>query len=214
MVRYVSAGEIERRVSALWAKHQLESGFDVEWLVDLLDLGLVWLPIPRSNGMVVAAELLPTTRKICVNEALRNLFESNPELLRFTLAHEIGHWIMHSALILAGALDEDRAVIGALGCRTSDLRNGNGRLSDSMRLEFQANLFASHLLAPSPNLRESVARNGCDGWQPIYRIAKELAISPTAVLVRLEIEGVAHRDESGVPRSGPQVTREQVALGF
>ena len=41
-----------------------------------------------------------------------------------------------------------------------------------------------------------------EGWRPVIELANEFAISQTAMIVRLEKERWAYRDESGVPHSG------------
>lgn len=214
MVRYVSIADVEKRVAALWAAHGLKPRFDVERLLDALDLGLLWISIPPSSGFTVVAELVPVHRKLCVNEDLLALFEKNPPLLRFTLAHEIGHWLLHAAIISAGSINEQRATAAGLTCRRSDLDPPSGPPFPSMRLEYQANLFASHLLAPTGELAARVQRYGCEGWSPIYRLAKELGISPSAACVRLEKDGLAHRDEYGVPHPGPPPQILQRSLGL
>jgi hypothetical protein len=213
MVPYIRAAEIERRTRALWLTHGLAPRFDVERLLDDLDLGLLWLPLEANDGLTVAAELVPDIRKVWVNEDLVPLFESNPPLLRFTLAHEIGHWFLHSELIESGSLSERRAGPGVLACRQSDLETPIGR-GDGYRVEFQANLFASHLLAPDSILVNQIERHGCDGWAAVRRLASAFALSPTAALVRLIQDGHAHRDHEGVPRPGRVVPDEQTSLGL
>lgn len=201
-MRYISAADIDRRVDGLWKRYGLRPRFDVERLVDSLDLGLLWIELAPYEGFAVAAELVPAYRKICVNEALLWLFEANRALLRFTLAHEVGHWVLHRRVILSGSLREARAESGSLTCRRADLEPTERHRTIATRLEYQANMFASRLLAPSDTLRSLVARYGCDGWRAIYSIAHALEISPSALCVRLQQEGLMYRDESGVPRPG------------
>jgi len=64
---------------------------------------------------------------------------------RFTLAHEIGHLILHSSKLMAyfeEYSDSDNSIINNQG--VTDIQKS--------RLEIQANLFASHLLIPQDNL--------------------------------------------------------------
>lgn len=213
MVPYLRTVEIERRVRRLWNQHSLTLRFDVERLLDDLDLGLLWIPLEPEDGLIVAAELLPAIRKVCVNENLLALFEQNPPLLRFTLAHEIGHSNLHAAQIASGAISEPRAGGGRLSCRQSDF-DTPGRAAATFRLEFQANLFASHLLAPEPDLHEQLDRYGCDGWRATNNLARALGMSPTALLVRLLQDGLAHRDTDGSPRPGPSVPAQQISMGL
>ena len=212
MVPYLRTVQIERRIQRLWSQRSLQVRFDVERLLDDLDIGLLWIPLEPQDGLVVAAELVPGIRKVCVNESLLALFEHNPPLLRFTLCHEIGHWELHAAQIASGAIAEARAEGSRLSCRQADLEAP--ALAAAFRLEYQANLFASHLIAPDAILREELGRHGCDGWRATNNLARALGISPTAMLVRLLQDGLAHRDADGSPRPGPGVADEQASLGL
>ena len=205
MLRYLRTAEIDGRAAHLWDRFSLTAHFDVEKLVDDLDLGPIWLPLQPHDGMAVAAELRLDSGKICVNEDLLDLFESTPALLRFTLAHEIGHAELHRSPLPTA----DAAVVV---CRRADIQPGAVR--SMRRLEVQANIFASHLLAPDRLLTDSLATHGCDGWASVYRMADDLGMSPTALLVRLTQEGHAYRDADGVPREGTEPMREQESFGF
>lgn len=211
MLRYLHTGEIDGRAASLWDRFSLSPQFNVERLADDLDLGLVWLPLQPQDGMTIAAELRLDPDKICVNEDLLELFESAPALLRFTLAHEIGHAVLHGRAlrVRSGVVTTSD---GALVCRKADIQPGPTRFM--RRLEVQANIFASHLLAPDRVLAYSLAAHGCDGWPPVYRIAVDLGMSPSALVVRLTQDGYAYKDARGVPREGPEPPREQTSFGF
>ena len=73
MIPFLQTAEIERRVEVLWVQHKLAPRFDVEKLIDDLDLGLLWTPLPRYMGLPVAGQLLPSIRKVLVNEELLDL---------------------------------------------------------------------------------------------------------------------------------------------
>ena len=88
------------------------------------------------------------------------------------------------------------------------------RRGDAYRLEYQANLFASHLLAPDAIVLEQLERHGCDGWGPVHRIARAIGLSPTALFVRLRQDGHAYRDEQGIPRPGHPAIEEQTSVGL
>ena len=210
MVSFLQTDEIDRRAQAIWSEHRLQPCFDVERLLDDLDLGLIWLPLGRPQGLAIAGELLPHERKILINQDLLGTFEANPPLLRFTLAHEIGHWLLHSRLIMRGLIAEARARDGALACRSPDVVTSRG--GTAFRLEYQANMFASHLLAPDALLLAQLRRFGCDGWAAVSQIGRALGMSLSAVAVRLENDGHAHKDKDGVPRPGPAPSAEQTVL--
>lgn len=214
MVPYLDTTHVEQRVRALWKEYGLEPRFDIERLIDHLELGLLWTPLERNTGLVVAGALVPDHRKILVNEDLLPSFEANPPLLRFTLAHEVAHWHLHARLITQGVISDSRAADGALACRSLDLDSPRGHRGDAYRLEFQASLFASHLLMPDALLAEHLEHFGCNGWRAVSAIARAVGMSPTAVSVRLVQDGHAHKDEAGVPRPGRADAPQQATLNL
>jgi hypothetical protein len=213
MIPYLRTAEIERQVRSIWLRHGLAVRFDVERLIDLLDLGLLWTPLEPQDGLTVAAELVPGLRKVLINEDLLGLFVRNPPLLNFTLAHEVAHWLLHVDAIETGVVGQRQASPGWLVCRSSDLTTPLGR-AGALRLEYQANLFASHLLAPDAVLLEALERIGCEGWGPVRRMARAIGLSPTALFVRLRLEGHAYADEHGVPHPGRPAPESQISLGL
>jgi Zn-dependent peptidase ImmA (M78 family) len=52
--------------------------------------------------------------------------------------------------------------------------------------EIQADLFASYLLMPTDRLRPELPPSPWRGWPTVYRLAGKFAVSPTAMVVRLE----------------------------
>ena len=91
---------------------------------------------------------------------------------RFTLAHELGHYIYHRDLIGKG-LDDDRAYRSTMNGRYFNTRIGP-------RQETEANKFAANLLMPW-SLIEDMQRNGLDSRQ----IADQLRVSEQAMAIRL-----------------------------
>lgn len=85
--------------------------------------------------------LLPTERTIVLNlaESPRN----DPPLRRhrFTIAHEIGHWVCH-------CLEGRAAKLEPSYCRATDIANDVDRA-----IEREANIFASELLMPEAAVR-------------------------------------------------------------
>lgn len=84
---------------------------------------------------------------------------------RFTVAHEIGHHLLH-----AGG--------GSVHCRPADLGDADG---DTRAREREANRFAAELLMPERLVRERADRNGPD---PIG-LAEAFAVSDVAMGFRL-----------------------------
>ncbi len=112
--------------------------------------------------------LLPAERLIVLNAAERASGRNDPPLrrFRFTIAHEIGHWICHAQ---EGANPEP------VYCRQADLARDADRT-----LEREANVFAAELLMPERVVREAWAETlnleGC---------AARFDVSPTAMQWRL-----------------------------
>lgn len=190
MAKFVPDARLEGKASGLWRTYKLEPAFDVEELLDELDLGLLWEAMEDGEGVLLGA-LQPGKRRVVINERHRSRFDRIPGLLRFTQAHEVGHWLFHcedAAARQSSIWREDR-----IWCRDGS----------TDPLEYQANRFAGYLLMPADQLRPLLPPSPWGGWPLVYRLAEKFAVSPTAMIVRLESSGWAHRDEGGVPHSGP-----------
>src|SRR5437868_4869867 len=85
--------------------------------------------------------LLPAERLIRINAAEAPRNEAPLRRFRFTVAHELGHWICH---VLEGAEPAPTY------CRAVDLTESADR-----SLEREANVFAAELLMPEPAVRAS-----------------------------------------------------------
>ena len=129
---------------------------------DLLGLRVEerWL---ECSGM-----LLPAERRIVLNaeEGVGGRNDPPVRRYRFTIAHEVGHWICH--------------VVGAhrtepVFCRARDLSEGADRA-----LEREANVFAAELLMPEHAVREAWAELG-----DVSTCATRFDVSPTAMQWRL-----------------------------
>ena len=64
-------------------------------------------------------------------------------------------------------------------------------------------MFSARLLVPRDRLGEAVPKTSWHGWRSVYALADTFAVSPTAMVIRLEELRWADRDESGEPVSGP-----------
>ncbi len=127
---------------------------------------------------------------------LSNSLISNQDRLRFTLAHELGHLVLHSKILAAYE--------GLLGDKPHPLSE-----SDLKWIDSQANKFASFLLMPHLSFRAfalSVFKafniNTCKfivDKQPfkdqllqsiLYHISKHFKVSKEAVFIRLKEDGL------------------------
>ena len=122
--------------------------------------------------------LLPAERTIVLNlaESPRN----DPPLRRhrFTIAHEIGHWVCH-------CLEGRAATLEPSYCRATDIANDVDR-----KIEREANIFASELLMPEAAVSVVWQQVGQDpgSWrleEGIAEAARRLDVSPNAMWWRL-----------------------------
>ena len=110
--------------------------------------------------------LLPAERRIVLNASEAPRDDAPLRRFRFTIAHEIGHWVCH--------------VVGAerpasMFCRASDLSEDADR-----GLEREANVFAAELLMPELAVRAAWKELG-----DISTCAARFDVSPTAMQWRL-----------------------------
>jgi hypothetical protein len=122
--------------------------------------------------------LIPAERLIVLNAAERAVGRNDPPLrrFRFTIEHEVGHWICHA---------HERPEAEAVYCRKADL----GEDADRAR-EREANVFAAELLMPESAVRAAWA----EARDPDLCAAR-LDVSPTAMRWRLYSFGLVE----GVP---------------
>jgi Zn-dependent peptidase ImmA (M78 family) len=112
--------------------------------------------------------LVPAQRLIVLNAAERFSSRNDPPLrrFRFTVAHELGHWICHA---------HERPEAEPVYCRQVHLAEVADR-----KLEREANVFAAELLMPEDAVRQAWAETG-----EVDACAARLDVSPTAMTWRL-----------------------------
>jgi len=118
----------------------------------------------------------------------------------YTVGHEIGHWELHADAARSGTLklfDGKR-----IWCRDGSAEP----------IERQAEVFSAALLIPRDVLLRALPRSAWHGWRVVYDLADDFAVNVTPMLLRLERLRWAHRDERGVPISGPPVAAGQGSL--
>lgn len=112
----------------------------------------------------------------------------HPNRRRFTLAHELGHLLLHESSLF---LDTPR--------NTVRLRNERSA-SGTDREEVQANKFAAALLMPDPFLRRDLRRSGILEALPhvdddkFLELARSYGVSTQALTLRLVNLGVLQPD--------------------
>jgi hypothetical protein len=132
--------------------------------VDAIAVDLVGLSVEEDDTLAVSGILVPAERQIWLNGR-----ESRQSLgrRRFTLAHEIGHWVCQF----------QQGRVEPRYCRAEEIGVGAGKA-----LEREANAFAADLLMPAELLRREAAALRLN----IHALARRLEVSPPAMRVRLE----------------------------
>ena len=155
----------------------------LESLIDhVLDLCIEYDKLDEPLDTKIWGCIEPKRRTITLNENHTDSFNKYPGLERFTLGHEVGHWIMHvneSDLCQGSLFDSSQEVIV---CRDGD---------DSVQ-EQVANRFSAFLLMPKDLMLAEIPHHdvtSCDGFRAF---AEKIKVSYTALHLRLNKLGVKH----------------------
>jgi hypothetical protein len=168
--RYADPRAHELRAEYLAAFSGEEIPVPVESIAeDLLGLRVEERDLGECSGM-----LIPTERLILVNAAEAVSGDTPTRRHRFTIAHELGHWICH-----ARAAEEAAPAY----CRSRDLSQDADR-----DLEREANVFSAELLMPEAAVRDAWAasRDATD-------VADRFEVSALAAQWRLYSFGLAEK---------------------
>ncbi|MEO9176542.1 MAG: ImmA/IrrE family metallo-endopeptidase [Gaiellales bacterium] len=114
------------------AYHAAFGGDQLPVPVELIAEDLLGLAVEVRDDLPVSGMLLPSERRILVRS------DEPEQRRRFTIAHELGHWVCQC---LEG---EMRPVY----CRAAEI----GVDAEAKALEREANIFAANLLMPEPSL--------------------------------------------------------------
>lgn len=157
------------------------------------NLDIAWEPIDRfsEDGLVMAA-IIPSKRKVIMNESCKGLFEEKIGTMNFTMAHELGHWVLHvddkfNQQIPFAFKQED----------TYYCRNFTKKPPE----EFQADMFAGCLLLPKlilvPLIVSLKKAHELIRFPQLYNICKIFEVSISALTVRLHSLKLLYIDENG-----------------
>jgi Zn-dependent peptidase ImmA (M78 family) len=148
------AGVIRRRYQ------QQFGGVELPVPVEAIAEDLCGLAVEEVDGLDVSGMLVPFERRIYTNAA------EPPSRRRFTVAHELGHWVCQC---LEGK-------VAPRYCRAEVV----GLEATAKAVEREANVFAAELLMPEPAVRSAWA----DTWD-IGRCARRFGVSASAIQWRL-----------------------------
>ncbi len=124
---------------------------------------LLGLTVDENDELDVSGMLVPKEHQIWLNG--REARQSSGRR-RFTLAHELGHWICQY----------EQGHVETRYCRADEIGVGVGR-----RFEREANKFAAQLLMPEPLLR----REAIELKVNLHALARRFEVSVPAMKVRL-----------------------------
>lgn len=189
--RFISKLEIEASALDVWIQmershNQLQLPIDASVIAEFLELDLVWDTIPDDEQGAIAARILPLEKLIEINENIPQLKGGFGES---TIAHEIGHWLLHidvetvDSYIRLKQKGVDIQVKPFL-CRSSNLA----------RIEWQAQYFAGCLLMPQHILIELKQGKDLTKWQHLYQITEELGVTISNLTTRLQDLGWIYLD--------------------
>ena len=146
-------------------------------------LQILWEEIPEPPDSIILGALAPRERRIVLNVRHEDLFERwlGPE--RFTLAHELAHWIYDAENPDQLSLDFD-----AQPAEVYCYHRESPGLSETLRIrEMNANKLAANLLLPE----DLVRRADIDGVLGDFRgTATRWQVSRTTLRIRLQELGL------------------------
>ncbi|MDJ0593505.1 MAG: ImmA/IrrE family metallo-endopeptidase [Pleurocapsa sp. MO_226.B13] len=181
--RFISKLEIEARALDVWLRMeesqcQPKLPVDASIIAEFLALDIVWDTIPDDEQGAIAARILPLEKLIEINENIPQLRGGFGES---TIAHEIGHWVLH--------IDTDKVEsylrlkqkgvdvrVKPFLCRSSNLA----------RIEWQAQYFAGCLLMPQHILTQLKQGKDLTKWPHLYQMTEELGVTISNLTTRLQ----------------------------
>ncbi len=154
-------------------------------------LEILWGEIPEPPNATILGALAPRERRIMLNSKREALFERwmGPE--RFTLAHELGHWIYDADDPSQLTLDLD-----SQPAEQYCYHRKSPWLSEVQQIrEVNANKFAAHLLLPEDLVRAGVGELRED----FPGTAARWGVSRTALRIRLQNLGLSDKCDTEEP---------------
>ncbi|NHC33652.1 ImmA/IrrE family metallo-endopeptidase [Scytonema millei] len=170
-------------------KFPLDAGHMAESLGLDMDCGEI---APDEQG-AIAAMILPTERKIIMNESSLNLPKGFEES---SIAHEIGHWELHidkNAISKFVELQDSgvETAVEPFLCRSVNAQQG---------IEKQAQYFASCLLMPQFKIEDVKRGRDLTKWKHLYAMKDELGVTISNLTHRLQDLGLIY-----IPKDSKQI---------
>lgn len=183
--QFISKFDIETRALDVWLKMesancQPELPVDASLIAEFLDLDIVWDTIPDDEQGAIAARILPLEKLIEINE---NIPELRGGFGESTIAHEIGHWILHidTKKVASYIRLREKGIelqVKPFLCRSSE--------DTIARIEWQAQYFAGCLLMPQHILTHLKQDKDLTKWRHLYEMAAQLGVTISNLTTRLQ----------------------------
>ncbi len=193
--RFIPKLEIEAAALGIWlqmadSQCQPELPVDASLIAEFLDLDIVWDTIPEDEQGAIAARILPLEKLIEIND---NIPELKGGFGESTIAHEIGHWVLHidTEKVASYLRLQQKGVdvrVKPFLCRSSE--------DTIARIEWQAQYFAGCLLMPQHILTQLKQDKDLTRWQDLYRMTEELGVTISNLTTRLQDLGWIYLDKS------------------
>ena len=183
--RFIRKQEIEFKATEVLTRMEQELNYALKWPLDasrvaeFLGLDVVWDSIPDDEQGKIAARILPLERLIEINEDIPIARGSFGES---TIAHEIGHWILHVNPVAVNRFLKLKKRGVCINEEPFLCRNDNAIRG----IEWQAQYFADCLLMPQYILEEKQKRGDLSRWRHLDQIADELGVSRSNLVHRLQ----------------------------
>ena len=189
----------EKRKSRLKAKDVAEA------IADFLDLGIVWERIANDGKGKIAAMILPLEREIIINEDILELkLKEKDGFRQSTIAHEIGHWMLHLNRDVVGKyikrVNEElelEPIFKPFFCRS---------VTSSRGIEWQAQYFAGCLLMPRDKLEKELNGRDLTNWKHLYAMRDEFGVTISNLKWRLQDLGWIY-----IPKDSKKIYRGKAA---
>ena len=149
---------------SLWLDHKLKPGFEIKKLIK--DLGLAYVEKAFEGDISGLLKITDEKSVICINR------DEHPNRKRFSAAHELGHYFLHSAK----ALNIDKNII-------TFNRDANSQTGEVIE-EVEANFFAASLLMPLGEITKSINFKKSFDFNVDF-LAKEFKVSTISMSIRL-----------------------------
>jgi hypothetical protein len=142
-------------------------------------LEILWEDVPEPANTIILGALAPRERRIVLNVRHQAFFDQYMGPERFTLAHELGHWIYDADNPDQLRLNLEDDYQG----RYCYHRDSPG-LSEDLRIrELNANKFAAHVLLPEELVHRADIH---EVLNDLPATAKRWQVSRTALRIRLQ----------------------------